>query len=116
AMVVGAEFACPIPDALDDVRAAPLLCAGAVGLRALKRSEVQSGERLGLYGFGGSAHLVLQLARARNIACFVFTRGEHHRALARSPTSRAPTSRRSSRSVRAATCASRPKRSRSPKR
>ncbi|MYJ96739.1 MAG: alcohol dehydrogenase catalytic domain-containing protein [Proteobacteria bacterium] len=62
-MTVGEDYAYPIPDVFTDVEAAPLLCAGAIGYRALMLSGLQDGELLGLTGFGGSAHLVLQLAR-----------------------------------------------------
>lgn len=62
-MTVGENYAYPIPDAFTDVEAAPLLCAGAIGYRALMLTGLQDGELLGLTGFGGSAHLVLQLAR-----------------------------------------------------
>ena len=62
-MTVGEDYAYPIPDVFTDVEAAPLLCAGAIGYRALMLSALQDGELLGLTGFGGSAHLVLQLAR-----------------------------------------------------
>lgn len=62
-MTVPARYAYPIPESLDDVQAAPLLCAGAIGYRALKLSGLRDGQRLGLSGFGGSAHIVLQLCR-----------------------------------------------------
>ena len=62
-MTVGEDYAYPIPDVFTDVEAAPLLCAGAIGYRALMLAGMQDGELLGLTGFGGSAHLVLQLAR-----------------------------------------------------
>ena len=62
-MTVGEDYAYPIPDTFTDVQAAPLLCAGAIGYRALMLSGLQDGDLLGLTGFGGSAHLVLQLAR-----------------------------------------------------
>ncbi len=81
--VVPAAFAYPIPPAFSDLDAAPLLCAGIIGYRALRRSEVPRGGRLGLYGFGSSAHVVLQIARHRGSEVFVATRGEGHRALAR---------------------------------
>jgi propanol-preferring alcohol dehydrogenase len=76
-------FAYRIPDGLDDEAAAPLLCAGIIGYRALLRAEVPAGGRLGIYGFGGSAHLTTQLALAQGIRVHVLTRGERHRALAR---------------------------------
>jgi propanol-preferring alcohol dehydrogenase len=81
-MVVDERFAYPIPAAFSDVEAAPLLCAGVVGYRSLRLSRVQPGQRLGLYGFGASAHLMLQVARHWGCEVFVFTRGEHHRRLA----------------------------------
>ena len=58
-------------------------CAGIVGYRSLRRSRVQPGQRLGLYGFGASAHIIIQIARHWDCEVFVFTRGEHHRELAR---------------------------------
>jgi len=83
-IIVHQDFAYPLPDAFRDEEAAPLLCAGVVGYRALRRSEVQPGQRLGLYGFGASAHLIIQIARHWNCEVFVFTRSQHHRRLARS--------------------------------
>ena len=62
-MVVGEDYAYPIPEQFSDEEAAPLLCAGAVGYRALKLAGISDGETLGLTGFGGSGHLVLQMAR-----------------------------------------------------
>lgn len=82
--VVHEDFAYAIPEAFADVEAAPLLCAGIVGYRALRRSEVAEGGRLGLFGFGSSAHIVLQIARHRGCEVFVATRGRGHRELARS--------------------------------
>jgi propanol-preferring alcohol dehydrogenase len=75
-MTVSERYAYPIPATLSDVEAAPLLCAGAVGYRSLKLANLRDGERLGLTGFGGSAHLVLQLARHLypNSAIHVFAR------------------------------------------
>ena len=61
-MTVGEQYAYPIPDVFSDDEAAPLLCAGAIGYRALKLCNLKNGDRLGLMGFGGSAHLVIQLA------------------------------------------------------
>lgn len=83
-MVVHERFAYPIPEAFSDVEAAPLLCAGIVGYRSLRLSRLQPGQRLGLYGFGASAHLIIQVARHWDCQVFVFTRSEHHRELARS--------------------------------
>lgn len=81
--VVDEEFAYPIPAAFSDTAAAPLLCAGIIGYRALRLSEVRPGERLGLYGFGGSAHIAIQVARHWGCEILVFTRNTHHQDLAR---------------------------------
>lgn len=80
--VVREDFAYAIPDAFTDEEAAPLLCAGIIGYRALRRARVPEGGRLALFGFGSSAHVVIQLARHRGHEVFVFTRGEGHRRLA----------------------------------
>lgn len=77
--VIDQSFAYAIPDAFDDTHAAPLMCAGIVGYRALKLSQVEPGQRLGLYGFGASAHLVIQVARHRECEVYVFTRSQEHR-------------------------------------
>lgn len=82
--VVSEDFAYKIPDTFADHRAAPLLCAGIIGYRALRRSGLPAGGRLGLFGFGSSAHVVLQIARHRRSEVYVATRGESHRELARS--------------------------------
>ncbi|MBZ0280619.1 MAG: zinc-dependent alcohol dehydrogenase family protein [Anaerolineae bacterium] len=71
-------FAVSLPDTFSDTEVAPLLCAGNVGYRSLKLSEVQPGERLGLYGFGASAHICLQIARYWNCEVYVFTRNPDH--------------------------------------
>ena len=76
------RFAYAIPPVFGDAEAAPLLCAGIIGYRALKRSAVPVGGRLGIYGFGSSAHVTLQVARARGLEVFVCTRGPSHRELA----------------------------------
>ncbi len=81
--LVPEEFAYEIPSVFSDVEAAPLLCAGIIGYRALKRSELPSGGSLGIFGFGSSAHVVIQVALHRGCRVFVVTRGEGHRALAR---------------------------------
>lgn len=81
--VVSEAFAYAIPPVFGDAEAAPLLCAGIIGYRALKLSEVKPGGRLGIYGFGASAHVTLQVARAWGCEVFVCTREESHRALAR---------------------------------
>src|SRR5574337_93023 len=83
AMVVREAFAYRLPEKFSDLEAAPLLCAGIVGYRALCLSNVQRGERLGLYGFGASAHIVIQLARHMGCEIYVFTRTESHRWLAK---------------------------------
>jgi len=77
------EFAYALPDALDDASAAPLLCAGIIGYRALRRCAIRPGGRLGLYGFGSSAHIALQVAKTWGCRTFVVTREATHRALAR---------------------------------
>jgi propanol-preferring alcohol dehydrogenase len=75
-------FAYPIPEVFRDVEAAPLLCAGIIGYRALRRSQVPRGGRLGLYGFGSSAHVTLQVARHWGCSVYVITRDATHRRLA----------------------------------
>ncbi|SMF02110.1 alcohol dehydrogenase, propanol-preferring [Tistlia consotensis] len=83
-MLVPEAYAVPIPDTLDDVEAAPLLCAGAVGWRALKLTGLEDGQVLGLTGFGGSAHLVLPVVRHRfpKAKVMVFARDAEARAFA----------------------------------
>lgn len=81
--VVSEDFAYPIPDRFTDSQAAPLLCAGAIGYRDLRLSGIEPGQRLGLFGFGASAHIVIQAARHWGCEVFVFTRSEAHRDLAR---------------------------------
>lgn len=83
AMVVHQDFAYPIPEIFSDEHAAPLLCAGIIGYRALRLSGVRPGGRLGMWGFGASAHITLQIARHWGCEVYVFTRGERHRHLAR---------------------------------
>jgi propanol-preferring alcohol dehydrogenase len=80
-----AEFVVLIPDGISDLHAAPLLCAGAIGYRSLQLTGLRDGQRLGLTGFGASAHLVLQMARIRypNSPVSVFARSEAERAFAR---------------------------------
>lgn len=80
--VVDEAYAYAIPDEFDDVTAAPLLCAGIIGYRALERAEVPPGGRLGIYGFGGSAHLTAQLAMHRGATVHVMTRSASARRLA----------------------------------
>jgi propanol-preferring alcohol dehydrogenase len=80
--IVPEAYAYRLPDALDDVRAAPLLCAGIVGYRALRRAELPPGGRLGIYGFGASAHVVAQVAIAQGAVVHVLTRSAEARELA----------------------------------
>lgn len=80
--IVDEAFAFPIPELFSDEAAAPLLCAGIVGYRSLRLSGVRPGDKLGLYGFGASAHLVIQVAVHWGCEVYVFTRGEEHRQLA----------------------------------
>ena len=77
------QFLYPIPEIFSDEEAAPLLCAGIIGYRALRRSQVQPGQRLGLYGFGGSAHITIQVARHWGCSVYVCSLREEHRALAK---------------------------------
>lgn len=80
--VVPEAFAYRLPDSLDDEHVAPLLCAGIIGYRALRRTDLPPGGRLGLYGFGSSAHITAQIAVSEGAELFVMTRGEENRALA----------------------------------
>jgi alcohol dehydrogenase, propanol-preferring len=79
-----ADFVFPIPATLDDLHAAPLLCAGIIGFRSLRVAGVQKGHRVGLFGFGASAHLAIAILQAWNCEVYVSTRGESHRKLAAS--------------------------------
>ena len=81
--VVPAPFAYPIPSAFSDEEAAPLLCAGIIGYRALRLSRIQPGQRLGLYGFGASAHIAIQIAQQWGCEVYVCSLKADHRALAR---------------------------------
>lgn len=83
-MLADAAFLYPLPGELSDRQAAPLLCAGIIGYRALRKAGVQPGERLGLFGFGASAHLAIQIARYWECAVYVFTRSAAHRRHAES--------------------------------
>ncbi|MDE2059354.1 MAG: zinc-dependent alcohol dehydrogenase family protein [candidate division NC10 bacterium] len=82
-VVAQETFAYPLPTGISADHVAPLLCAGVIGFRALRLSEIRPGERLGLYGFGGSAHIAIQVAVHWGCEVYVFTRSEAHRALAR---------------------------------
>ncbi len=81
--VVPADYAYAIPDALSDGESAPLLCSGIIGYAALRRSNLPPGGSLAMYGFGSSAHIVLQVARRRGCRVYVVTRASAHRQLAR---------------------------------
>jgi propanol-preferring alcohol dehydrogenase len=81
-MTVPAAYAHRLPDGYDDAELAPLLCAGIIGYRALQRAELPAHGRLGIYGFGGSAHLATQVALARGATVHVMTRGAQARRLA----------------------------------
>jgi len=83
-MVIGEEFAYPIPETFSDSEAAPLLCAGAIGLRSLRLTNLKDGDLLGLTGFGASGHLVLKMARHMfpSSEVYVFARSERERAFA----------------------------------
>ena len=82
ACVADAAFAYRLPEALDDEHAAPLLCAGIIGYRALKCAAVPPGGSLGIYGFGGSAHITAQVALHQGLRVHVLTRGAGNRRLA----------------------------------
>jgi propanol-preferring alcohol dehydrogenase len=81
--IVPEAFAYEVPELFGDVEAAPLLCAGIIGYRALKRSQLPPGGKLAIYGFGSSAHVLIQIARHRGCEVYVVTRDEQHRELAR---------------------------------
>jgi alcohol dehydrogenase, propanol-preferring len=78
------DFVYKLPAELDDLHAAPLLCAGIVGFRSLRVAGVETGDRVGLFGFGASAHLAIAVLRSWNCEVYVSTRGTSHRALAAS--------------------------------
>jgi propanol-preferring alcohol dehydrogenase len=80
---VPAAYAYRLPDGFDDDSAAPLLCAGIIGYRALRRAQLPPGGRLGIYGFGSSAHITAQIAAAAGAEVLVMTRGSANRGLAR---------------------------------
>lgn len=82
-MLLDEAYAYAVPDSFADAEAAPLMCAGIVGYRALVLSEAKPGAVLGLYGFGGSAHIAIQIAKHRGLEVFVFTRSAKHQQLAR---------------------------------
>jgi alcohol dehydrogenase, propanol-preferring len=82
--VARSDFVYELPAALDNLHAAPLLCAGIIGFRSLRVAGVESGDRVGLFGFGASAHLVIAVLHAWNCEVYVATRGASHRKLAES--------------------------------
>jgi alcohol dehydrogenase, propanol-preferring len=79
-----ADFVFPLPVTLDDLHAAPLLCAGIIGFRSLRVAGVEAGDRVGLFGFGSSAHLAIAVLRHWKCEVYVATRGSSHRRLAES--------------------------------
>jgi alcohol dehydrogenase, propanol-preferring len=78
------DFVFSLPSALDDLHAAPLLCAGIIGFRSLRVAGVERGDRVGLFGFGASAHLTIAVLHSWNCEVYVSTRGQSHRELAQS--------------------------------
>ena len=82
--VARTDFTFPLENRLEDLQAAPLLCAGIIGFRSLRVAEVKHGERVGLFGFGASAHLAMPVLRAWDCEVYVSTRGASHRQLANS--------------------------------
>ena len=80
--LVRADFAFPVPEGLDDVHVAPLLCAGIIGFRSLRVAGVAPGERVGLFGFGSSASLAIKVLQSWKCEVYVATRGENHRQTA----------------------------------
>lgn len=84
-MVIAEDFAYPLPASFSDSQAAPLLCAGVIGYRTVRLAEITDGQVIGLYGFGASAHIVIQVIQHKfpNCPVFVFTKTERHAQLAR---------------------------------
>jgi len=82
--VARSDFVFPLPEKLSDLDAAPLLCAGIIGFHSLRVAGVQRGERVGLFGFGASAHLAIEVLHAWKCPVYVSTRGASHRRLAES--------------------------------
>lgn len=81
-IVASEKFVYPIPEEFPDVQAAPLLCAGIIGFRSLRLSGIQSGGRLGFYGFGAAAHVAIQVARHWGVEVYASTRDTRHQKLA----------------------------------
>jgi propanol-preferring alcohol dehydrogenase len=82
-MIAPEAFAYRLPDGFDELQAAPLLCGGVIGYRALRLCEIRPGQSLGLYGFGASAHIAIQVARHWGCQVYAFTRSEEHQQHAR---------------------------------
>ena len=82
--LVRSDFVFTLPSALDDLQVAPLLCAGIIGFRSIRVAGVEPGDRVGLFGFGASAHLAIAVLRSWNCEVYVSTRGATHRQLAAS--------------------------------
>ncbi len=80
--IISEDFAYAVPETFSPIEAAPLLCAGIIGYRALRLSEIKPGQRLGLYGFGASAHIVIQIALYWKCEVYIFTRSLEHQKLA----------------------------------
>jgi propanol-preferring alcohol dehydrogenase len=85
-VVIGEDFAYPVPERFSDSQAAPLLCAGVIGYRTLKLADITDGQNIGLFGFGASAHIVIQIIKYKfpNCPVFVFTKTAEHTKLAES--------------------------------
>jgi propanol-preferring alcohol dehydrogenase len=85
-VVIGEDFAYPVPESFSDSQAAPLLCAGVIGYRTLKLADIMDGQNIGLFGFGASAHIVIQIIKYKfpNSPVFVFTKTAEHAKLAKS--------------------------------
>ena len=83
-MVIAEDFAYPLPETFSDSQAAPLLCAGVIGYRTLRLAEITDGQTIGLYGFGASAHIVIQIIKHKfpDSPVFVFTKTAEHARLA----------------------------------
>ena len=82
-LVAPEDFVYTIPDGFSDQQAAPLLCAGIIGFRSLRMTGIQSGGKLGFYGFGAAAHVAIQVARHWNVGVYAATRDVRHQTLAR---------------------------------
>lgn len=82
-MLAPADRVLLLPERISDLQAAPLLCAGIIGFRSIHQADIQEGERVGLFGFGASAHLAIQVLNYWDCETYVFTRSENHRQHAR---------------------------------